>query len=199
SQGCKILVEKLIHKYLGQEVADIILEVSSFENREQLKPSDLELLTKEREIVTQRLIDTALDAARSKNQRDYFILIVGAALVIAGILYSRFKSKSRLNKILEQRNKIIASQNSEMENLNGKLKMKMLQAKMNPHFLFNSLNAIQYHIGEGKEKEALQYISKFSIFLRKLLQSSDQLQISLSGEIELAELYLWLELNRFPK
>jgi LytS/YehU family sensor histidine kinase len=77
--------------------------------------------------------------------------------------------------------------------------MKILQSKLNPHFLFNSLNAIQYHVAENDKKGALQYLTHFSSFLRKVLQSGDELLIPVGDEATLAEQYLWLEQNRFPE
>lgn len=195
SDECKLLVSGLIKKYLGNEVADIILSVSG---KDKSESSDIELLTKEREIVTQRLIDTALDAERSKTQRNVFLIIGGAVLIIAAITFSRFKTKNRLSKILQQRNSLIAEQKKKMEVLNGQLNMKILQSKLNPHFLFNSLNSIQYHISTDDKKGALHYITRFSGFLRKVLQTGDEILINVQDEAALAEQYLWLEQSRFP-
>jgi len=197
SPECRALVGGLIRKYLGAEVAEIVLNVSSQDSLSG-NSTDIELLTKEREIVTQRLIDTALDAERSKTQRNIFLLTGGAIFLIAGITYSRFRTKNRLSKILQQRNTIIAEQKKKMEELNQLLNMKILQSKLNPHFLFNSLNAIQYHIGADDRKGALHYITRFSNFLRKVLQSSDEILITASVEAVLSEQYLWLEQARFP-
>jgi LytS/YehU family sensor histidine kinase len=119
-------------------------------------------------------------------------------LLIAGIVFSRFQTKNRLSKILQQRNTIIAEQKKRLHALNQQLNMKILQSKLNPHFLFNSLNAIQYHIGADDKKGALQYITRFSQFLRKVLQSSDEILIKAGTEATVAEQYLWLEHHRFP-
>jgi hypothetical protein len=194
---CRALTKRLIRKYLGEEVAGIIGDVSGQDSING-GPSDIELLTKEREIVTRRLIDTALDAERSKTQRNVFLLFGGAVVIIAGITFSRFQTKNRLSKILQQRNTIIAEQKKKMQALNQQLKMKILQSKLNPHFLFNSLNAIQYHVTADDKKGALQYITRFSQFLRKVLQSSDQILITAGTEATIAEHYLWLEHHRFP-
>jgi hypothetical protein len=197
SAECKVLVSGLIRKYLGSEVAEIITNVSAQDTRPG-GSSDIELLTKEREIVTQRLINTALDAERSKTRSNIFFVIGCATLLIAVITYSRFRTKSRLSKVLQNKNHLIADQRKKLEELNVLLNMKILQSRLNPHFLFNSLNAIQYHIGADDKKGALHYITRFATFLRGVLQSSDEILISVPIEASLAEQYLWLEKNRFP-
>lgn len=197
SPACKALVAGLLRKYLGAEVAGIIANVSAPDSAGG-RATDIELLTKEREIVTQRLIDTALEAERTKTQRNIFLWAGGAVMLLAVVMFSKFKNESRLSNQLRQRAGVIADQQKELEVLNQRLNVKILQSKLNPHFLFNSLNAIQYHIGANDKKEALRYIVRFGAFLRSVLQSSDELLIPAETEAALANQYLWLEQNRFP-
>jgi len=197
SEDCKKLVEGLVRKYLGTEVADIILDVSGKKATGD-KPADIELLTKEREIVTQRLIDTALEAERTKTQRNITIVAGVVLMLFAGILFSRFRTKNKMNLLLRQRNQLIAEQKERIEEMNQQLNIKILQSRINPHFLFNSLNSIQYHISTNDKKSALQYIHRFSAFLRQVLKSTDEMLIPVSEEARMAEQYLWLEQNRFP-
>lgn len=77
------------------------------------------------------------------------------------------------------------------------VEMKALRAQMNPHFLFNSLNSIKSLILRTKEKEASEYLSKFSTLLRSILNNSEKQKIKLSEEIEALELYTDLEALRF--
>jgi ligand-binding sensor domain-containing protein len=82
------------------------------------------------------------------------------------------------------------------ENFSNKLmemELKALRGQMNPHFIFNSLNSIQYFILKKEPKEAYKYLSKFSGLMRKILQNSRERFISLSEEVETLELYLELE------
>ncbi len=197
SAECKILVAGLVRRYLGPEVANVILNVSTSDSLGGAS-TDIELLTKEREIVTQRLITTALEAQQSKTQRNIILIIGTGVLIIAGFALSRYRTKNRLNKILQARNTLIADQKEKLDQLNRQLNMKILQSKLNPHFLFNSLNAIQYHVGENDKKGALQYLTHFAGFLRNVLRSGDDLLIPVKDEAMLAEKYLWLEQHRFP-
>ncbi|WP_298741514.1 histidine kinase [uncultured Chitinophaga sp.] len=197
STGAKMQVSALIRKYLGEEVADIILDISAKDSL-GLGKSDIELLTKEREIVTQRLIDTALVVERQRIQQGLLLIAAVVILMLAALFYSRYHTRKKLVQQLAQRNQLIVKQNEQIEQMNQLLKLKVLQGRMNPHFLFNSLNSIQYFITADNKKASIQYISKFSTFLRKIIHYGDELSISSKDEASLLEEYLWLEQTRFP-
>ncbi len=74
-----------------------------------------------------------------------------------------------------------------------KLKLKALKAQMNPHFMFNSLNSIQYYILENDSKSAVKYLSKFSNLIRLILEESDVELGQLRNELNMLQLYLELE------
>lgn len=86
---------------------------------------------------------------------------------------------------------------SEHKNTMFELKLKAIQAKMNPHFIFNCLNNIQYLIVMGKQEEAEYALSDFSSLLRKFLQQSDNSFITLRDEVELLKSYIAVERFRF--
>ncbi len=88
---------------------------------------------------------------------------------------------------------------SEHKNTMFELKLKAIQAKMNPHFIFNCLNNIQYLIVMGKQEEAEYALSDFSILLRKFLQQSDNSFITLRDEVELLKSYISVERFRFEE
>ncbi|WP_160144163.1 ligand-binding sensor domain-containing protein [Chryseolinea soli] len=79
----------------------------------------------------------------------------------------------------------------------AELKSQALRSQMNPHFIFNSLNAIQELIVSENYTAAYQYLSKFSRLLRMVLDSSEKNFIPLSNEIEICQLYVELESLRF--
>jgi len=70
---------------------------------------------------------------------------------------------------------------------------------MNPHFLFNSLNSIRYYILKDQNKNASEYITKFSRLLRLILKNSRQNQITLTDELHALEIYLEFEQMRFSR
>lgn len=74
------------------------------------------------------------------------------------------------------------------------LQLKALRAQMNPHFMFNALNAIQGFITSGRNPEAESYLAKFAKMMRQTLDYSDLEVVSLEQEIEFLERYL--EINR---
>lgn len=74
------------------------------------------------------------------------------------------------------------------------LQLKALRAQMNPHFMFNALNAIQGLITSGRNNEAESYLAKFAKMMRHTLEYSDLEVVSLEQEIEFLERYL--DINR---
>jgi len=79
----------------------------------------------------------------------------------------------------------------------AEIRMIALRAQMNPHFIFNSLNSIQHFITISEKEEALNYLSKFSKLIRKILENSRENTVSISNELQLLELYIQLEQLRF--
>jgi LytS/YehU family sensor histidine kinase len=68
---------------------------------------------------------------------------------------------------------------------------------MNPHFIFNALNTIQSYVYANDKKKAGIYLGKFSELIRKTLDNSNQQTISLQEEIDLLQLYIDIERERF--
>lgn len=90
------------------------------------------------------------------------------------------------------------------ENLENKtrllaLEQQSLNASMNRHFIFNSLNSIQYFINTQDKLSANRYLTSFAKLIRKNLDSAAEgdNMVSLYQEMERLELYLSLESMRF--
>ncbi|MBC7933791.1 MAG: histidine kinase [Rhizobacter sp.] len=196
SNDCKKLTIALIRKHLGVEVADIILEVSGPDSSRR-PAADIELLTKEREIVTKRLIDTALQYQRSQAVRNITIIAVIIFIVISIVLYSMFSGKKRLASLLTQRNQEIIQQKQEIEKINRQLQQKLAVSQLNPHLIFNSLTAIQHFVMLEDKKMANKYLSQLGKFIRYILQNASQPLISSLEEKNMLEQYLILEQARF--
>ena len=71
--------------------------------------------------------------------------------------------------------------------------MQALQAQMNPHFFFNSLNSIENFIMQNEKKLASDYLNKFARFIRSILDSSYNELIEVDKDIESLQLYIDLE------
>lgn len=69
--------------------------------------------------------------------------------------------------------------------------------QIDPHFIFNTLNAIKYLIQNNQNQEASRYLVTFSKFIRKVLDSSQKSTISLQEEIEMIKDYVEIEKKRF--
>jgi ligand-binding sensor domain-containing protein len=76
-------------------------------------------------------------------------------------------------------------------------KLIALKAQINPHFMSNCLTAIQHLILSNKVDEANQYLAKFSLLVRQVLNFSSKPLVSLREELEITELNIELEQLRF--
>lgn len=70
------------------------------------------------------------------------------------------------------------------------LNMRSLQAQLNPHFIFNALNAIKEFVLDNKSTEASKYLSKFAHLMRKVLDYSYKESIHLHEEIEITKQFM---------
>jgi ligand-binding sensor domain-containing protein/two-component sensor histidine kinase len=69
--------------------------------------------------------------------------------------------------------------------------------QMNPHFLFNSLNTVHRYVLQNDRMASSRYLTKFATLMRKILDNSQELSISIAKEAEALNLYLELESARF--
>lgn len=121
----------------------------------------------------------------------WFILL--CLLAFSVLLYSYFRFRinreraKRYQESLEFKTKLLA------------LEQQSLNASMNRHFIFNSLNSIQYFINTQDKYSANKYLTNFAKLIRKNLDASTENnnQVTLQQEIERLELYLSLESMRF--
>lgn len=74
---------------------------------------------------------------------------------------------------------------------------KSLKTKINPHFVFNSVNAIQGLVLKGDKHQAYQYLSKFSGIIRDGIKTNEQNFVTIGQELSLLDKYLELEKLRF--
>ena len=77
------------------------------------------------------------------------------------------------------------------------MKCRPYVRKMNPHFIFHSLNSINRFILDNHKNDASAYLSKFSRLVRLILVNSQAAAIPLQSELEALQLYLELEALRF--
>jgi two-component system, sensor histidine kinase YesM len=87
---------------------------------------------------------------------------------------------------------------AELERLLNKAELEALTAQINPHFLFNTLNAINSLAMIEEAEQTGQMIESLSDILRYYLQAG-QKEISLREELHLIEQYLKIQKTRFGK
>ena len=76
-------------------------------------------------------------------------------------------------------------------------RMEALRAQINPHFISNSLNAIENLVNQDQREAAAKYLIHFSRLSRQILNSSRGPMVSLAEEINMLEHFLALEQLRF--
>jgi hypothetical protein len=131
--------------------------------------------------------EIALLSLRLKNNR---ILNIGYTalvmlLVAIGLLILRSSKLNAKRRISEMNRKI-----SEITQAN-------LRQQMNPHFIFNTLNSIQYYMYQHDKLATNNYLTKFSSLMRKVLDNSQHTSVPLRDELDALNLYLELECLRF--
>ncbi len=115
------------------------------------------------------------------------ILFVGLLIILAFRLRIRRIQQLNENEMLAYKARLMA------------LEQKSLNASMNRHFIFNSLNSIQYFINTRDRLSANKYLTNFAQLIRKNLDSAnwEDNSIELEEELSRIELYLSLESMRF--
>lgn len=94
----------------------------------------------------------------------------------------------------KQRIKLIKSR---FENKIQSLTLQSLESQMNPHFLFNGMNAVRWLVIKNQNKAAIDYLNTFAQLLRLSLTSNRKEVIPLKEEIRTTTLYLEIEKLRF--
>jgi two-component sensor histidine kinase len=116
----------------------------------------------------------------------YFILFVLWAVFCSAILYSA-QLQERERKLLEA------------QALAHEAELKMLRYQINPHFLFNTLNAVSALIVTGQSAAAEAMVAKLARFFRNALSRESSAKVTLEEDIRVQLEYLNIELTRFPE
>lgn len=114
---------------------------------------------------------------------------------IGGLIRNFNMMTTRINSLINDVYKLEIQKNSlEMERVRAEL--NFLQSQMNPHFLFNTLNAILVVCTKNKYSDVTDIIKSLSKLLRRLLSWKEDL-VSLQEEVTFIEMYLKIEKFRF--
>ncbi len=113
-----------------------------------------------------------------------------AGLALAGLIIWVYRS--RLEQFKKQQ-----SLKTEYEKKLANVKMDALRSQINPHFIFNCLNSIDYYIIKNESQKASEYLNQFSRLIRLILQNSSANSVTLKDELEALQLYMQMESLRF--
>lgn len=112
-------------------------------------------------------------------------------LAIAAILFYLFLRWGLLRK---EKRKYMKMQDKKRL---AELELEAIKAQINPHFIYNCLNSIQYLNYKAEHEQAQQYLDLFARLIRMTMQYSQQAFIPLREEADYLSLYLQLEQLRF--
>jgi sensor histidine kinase YesM len=91
------------------------------------------------------------------------------------------------------RDRQIAIENIRLQHQNTVNELKALRSQMNPHFIFNCLNAIKSYTLNNDTEGVNFYLTKFSKLMRQVLENSRNEKVTLSNELETLTLYMDME------
>ncbi|MBU2020495.1 MAG: histidine kinase, partial [Bacteroidetes bacterium] len=119
--------------------------------------------------------------------------ILASALGLTWIIYSYFQFRIKREREINDREKL------GFKSKLLALEQQSLNASMNRHFIFNSLNSIQYFINTQDKISANKFLTNFAQLIRKNLDTANNEGnlIPLSKELDRLKLYLSLESMRF--
>ena len=124
----------------------------------------------------------------------YMKLWFTGLLIVMFLLLIYFSFRYRVSQIMKKE-----AQKTELNKRISNLELSALRSQMNPHFMFNSLNAIKYYILKSEGQKASEYLSNFSHLIRMILQNSREKTITLQEELDTLISYIELEKMRFGK
>jgi len=88
-------------------------------------------------------------------------------------------------------------QASELQTQLVEAQLSALNMQLQPHFLFNTLNAIMVLVRQGKASDAEEMLARLSDLLRCVLEDVNAQEVPLRRELEFLQLYLAIEQVRF--
>jgi sensor histidine kinase YesM len=113
------------------------------------------------------------------------LLLYGFVFGIVGVLQYRIRAQQDALHALELQQQLSAAH------------LHALQMQLEPHFLFNTLNAITTLVELGRQKQAAEMLRHLNAILKSTLQRNTPEKVPLSQELEIVESYLAIEQVRF--
>lgn len=118
----------------------------------------------------------------------FFKVFTILILLILTLLFNKWNKKRIEKKSIEK---------AEIKQKLAEQELYALRSQMNPHFVFNSLNSIQYFITKNENDLSEKYLVKFAQLIRMFFDNSSNKHLTLENEIDLLKRYLEIEKLRF--
>ena len=176
------------HKLAYNEIKDALEIKDSLFSDEKME--DLAAIKARYEYDKERAIleanfenDKILQEAEIEQQIINRNLSIGAGIFLLGIFSTGFIILRR-KKEAELNEEIVTAE------------LQKLRVQMNPHFIFNTLNSINDFVLKNEKSKASNYLARFSVMMRQILDNSEEDEVNLSDEITFLESYIKLEQQR---
>jgi sensor histidine kinase YesM len=125
------------------------------------------------------------DHLMNPNRFGMELLLYGFILGIGGFLQFQIRAQRGAMRTLELEKQLSAAH------------LRALQMQLEPHFLFNTLNAITTLVELGRHKPAAEMLNHLNVLLKTTLARATPEKISLAQELEFVRNYLAIERVRF--
>ena len=163
---------KLQKENFGRENTQAIAEMNALY---QIQVKDKSISTLNKDIKLNNL----------KLERNRLVLLITALIVLLLLIFIiLYYSIYKQHKLKQEKEKV-------------QLQQQLLRTQMEPHFIFNTLSALQSFIRLEEKDKAIKYLHQFSRLLRSSLELSREKLVPLSDEIETLENYLSLQQMRY--
>jgi hypothetical protein len=113
------------------------------------------------------------------------LLLYGFIIGVTGIVQYKLRAQDDAMRSLELQKQLSSAH------------LRALQMQLEPHFLFNTLNAITTLVELGRQREAVEMLSHLNAILKSTLKRTTPEKVPLSQELEMIDNYLAIEQIRF--
>ncbi|MFK7981590.1 MAG: sensor histidine kinase [Saprospiraceae bacterium] len=142
-------------------------------------------------LISKLCIDTFVGAGHHEHPVGVSMSVTSLVVIFLVVaIYESIYFYQQLKKSIQEK--------EELQRENIKSQLEGLKSKVNPHFLFNSLNTLAYLIPEDADK-SVKFVQKLSKVYRYILEMSDEKLIPLHKELDFLNSYIFLLKERFEE
>lgn len=139
-------------------------------------------------------IDSATAQIRLFIQNYAMLDVVTYAAIIGAVYAVDFYRRYRAEEVMTAR---LGMRAAQLESSMNQARLDALRMELNPHFLFNTLNAISGLVRRGENDAAVSMLARLGDLLRVTLERDSAHEVPLETELEVLRGYLEIERIRF--